>query len=202
VGEPEAVAPLDHLVATRPTGEVAGRGAPVRGPRSQSCSSRRRSPLHRAEPPASSSPCCSPASARTTLSPVLHPPSPSASTPPRHRILGPEVSTTFPSSLWSLAFVPSREKRAKPVVSSVPFLDRCPSPRRRAVPPSSESRPSSRVGRMQVPLPSSPRALLCLAVVSFLCSTCIAELRFSAGPHTLSTPPSSEGPAFLWPGVV
>jgi hypothetical protein len=39
--EPEAVAPLDHLVADRPAGEVAGRGTPVHGPRSRSCSSRR-----------------------------------------------------------------------------------------------------------------------------------------------------------------
>jgi hypothetical protein len=40
---------------------------------------------------------------------------------------------------------------------------------------------------LQVLLLSSPRALLCLAVVSFLCSTCVAELRFAAGTHTLST---------------
>jgi hypothetical protein len=59
-GEPDVVAPLDHLVAARPAGEAAGRGTPVHGPRSRSCSSRRRPPLHQAEPPASSSPCCSP----------------------------------------------------------------------------------------------------------------------------------------------
>jgi hypothetical protein len=33
------------------------------------------------------------------------------------------------------------------MVSSVPFLDRCPAPRRRVDPPSPESRPSSRAGR-------------------------------------------------------
>jgi hypothetical protein len=33
-------------------------------------------------------------------------------------------------------------------------------------------------------------------------STSVAELRFAADTHTLSTPPSSEGPTFLWPGVV
>jgi hypothetical protein len=84
---------------------------------------------------------------QSATAPVLHPSSPSASTPPRHRILGPEVSTVFPSSLWSLAFVPRREKRAKPVVSLVLFLDRCPAPRRRADPPSLESQPSSRASR-------------------------------------------------------
>jgi hypothetical protein len=57
------------------------------------------------------------------------------------------VTVAFPSSLWSLAFVPSREKRAKPMVSSVLILDCCPAPRRRADPPSPESRPSSRAGR-------------------------------------------------------
>jgi hypothetical protein len=41
LGEPDAVAPLDHLVAARPAGEAARRGMPVRGPRSRSCSSRR-----------------------------------------------------------------------------------------------------------------------------------------------------------------
>jgi hypothetical protein len=50
------------------------------------------------------------------------------------------------------------------------FVDRCPAPRRRADPPSLENRSSSRAGRLQVPLPSTLRALLCLA--SFLGSTC------------------------------
>jgi hypothetical protein len=55
---------------------------------------------------------------------------------------------------------------------------------------------------LQVSLLSSPRALPCLAVESFLCSTCVAELRFAAGTHTAEHAPSSQGPAFLWPGVV
>jgi hypothetical protein len=42
--------------------------------------------------------------------------------------------------------------------------------RHRSDPPSLESRPSSRASRLQVPLPSSPRALPCYAVVSYLCS--------------------------------
>jgi hypothetical protein len=37
---------------------------------------------------------------------------------------------------------------------------RCPASRRRADPPSLESRPSSRAGRLQVPLPTATRALL------------------------------------------
>jgi hypothetical protein len=55
---------------------------------------------------------------------------------------------------------------------------------------------------LQVPLPSSPRMLLCLAVVSFLCSTCVTELRFASGTHTAEHAPSSQGLAFLRPGVV
>jgi hypothetical protein len=50
------------------------------------------------------------------------------------------------------------------------FDDRCPAPRRRAEPPSLESRPSSRAGRLQVPLPTATRTLPCLAMVSYLCS--------------------------------
>jgi hypothetical protein len=156
VGEPEVPAPPDRGDRRRclkPKAAAFMEALTMPGsprtvpPRSRSCSSRQRPPLHRAEPPASSSPCCSPASARTAPSPVLHPSSPSASTRPRHRILGPEVSTTFPSSLWSLAFVPRREKRAKPVVSSVPYFDRCPAPRHRADPSSLDSQPSSQAGR-------------------------------------------------------
>jgi hypothetical protein len=140
---------------------------------------------------------------RSATAPVLHPSSPSASTPPPHRILGPEVSTAFPSSLWSLAFVPSREKRAKHMVSSVPFLDRCPAPRRRADPPSSESWPSSRAGRFAgaATVVAARAPLPCSGVVP-LFRRALAELRFAAGTHTLSTPPLSQGPAFLWSGVV
>jgi hypothetical protein len=146
VGEPKVAAPLDHRDVVRPAGEAARGGGAMRGLRvmpelpfalkpEPSVEGRNQNNL------------CSSAPTGPPPPPVLHLSSPSASTPPRHRILGPKVSTAFPSSLWSLAFVPSREKRAKPVVSSVPFLDRCPAPRRRADPPSSESRPSSRAGR-------------------------------------------------------
>jgi hypothetical protein len=51
---------------------------------------------------------------------------------------------------------------------------------------------------LQVPLPSSPRALPCLAKgVVPLIRRAHAEFRLAVDTHTLSTPPSSEGPAFL-----
>jgi hypothetical protein len=49
-------------------------------------------------------------------------------------------------------------------------------------------------------LPQRARSLLCIMLI--LSRRAHAEFRLAVGTHTLSTPPSSEGPAFLWPGVV
>jgi hypothetical protein len=178
----------------------------MRGPRrSRSCSSRQRPPLRRAEPPASSSPCCSPASSRA----VPHRArfcilcSTSASPPHLDTAASPSCPGTQGESppftlLWTQ---PSSRGWTEPCELADGVLPAACS-RHHADPPTLESWPSSRAGRLQVPLPSSPRALLCLAVVSFHCSTCVAELWFATGTHTLSTPPSSQGPAFLWPGVM
>jgi hypothetical protein len=73
-----------------------------------------------------------PAPARAALLPLLQAvPRCSSSSRRHHRILGPKVSALLHSSLWSLAFVPSRDKRAKPMFVSIPFLDRYSAPHRR-----------------------------------------------------------------------
>jgi hypothetical protein len=76
--------------------------------------------------------------------------------------------------------------------------DRCPASRRRADPPSLESRPSSRAGRFAgaAAVVAARAPLLCNCVVP-LSRRAHAEFRLAVGTHTLSTPPSSEGPAFL-----
>jgi hypothetical protein len=134
-----------------------------------------------------------PGSASSALRPLrCHAPS-----PPHHHMQEHEVSTETPSTLlWTR---PSSRGWTEPCELAVCLL---PAACSRHHATSLESRPSSRAGRLQVPLPSSPRALLCHTVVSFLCSMCVAELRFAVGTHRLSTPPSSQGLAFLWPGVV
>jgi hypothetical protein len=62
----------------------------------------------------------------------------------------------------------------------------CPASRRRADLPSLESRPSSRAGRLQVPLPTATRALLA-CIVLILTRRAHAEFRLAVGTHTLST---------------
>jgi hypothetical protein len=78
--------------------------------------------------------------------------------PPRCRVHEREVS--FPLHLVvDPAFEPrlDRAMRARCL-----YVARCPAPRRRADPPSLESRPSSRAGHLQMPLPTATRALLAL----------------------------------------
>jgi hypothetical protein len=76
--------------------------------------------------------------------------------------------------------------------------DRCPAPRRRADPPSLESRSSSRAGRFAgaAAVVAARAPLLCNCVVP-LSRRAHTEFWLAVGTHTLSTPPSSEGPAFL-----
>jgi hypothetical protein len=122
-----------------------------------------------------------------------------SSPPSCHCFFEPEVSLANPFTLlWNW---PS-SRGWNELVSSLFVWLPAACLRHRIDPPSPESRPSSRAGRLQVLLPSSPRALLCLAVVSFLCSTCVAELQFAAGTHTAEHAPSSQGPAFLRPRVM
>jgi hypothetical protein len=123
-----------------------------------------------------------------------------APSPPHHHLHEHEVSTETPSTLlWTR---PSSRGWTEPCELTACMLPAVP---HRAA---AQTRRRLRAGHraepvaLQVPLPSSPRALLCLAVESFLCSTCVAELRFAAGTHTAEHAPSSQGPAFLWPGVV
>jgi hypothetical protein len=207
LGEP------DHLVATRTIWSPPGLqarppdgGTPVRGPRSRSCSSRRRPPLHRAKPTSASSapPHLLRRLAGTPRSGAVAPPTCAAEG--RRRRLKPEplagdalhrgagtglaknhtapVCTLFTTASpppagargehrnpLDLVVDPAFEPRLdRALCARCLFVDRCPAPRRRADPPSLENRSSSRAGRLQVPLPSTPRALLCLA--SFLGSTC------------------------------
>jgi hypothetical protein len=71
-------------------------------------------------------------------------------------------------------------------VSSL-YVARCPAPRRRADPPSLESWPSSRAGRLQVPLPTATRALLALHRVDLVpTSACRvpARRRYPHAEHT------------------
>jgi hypothetical protein len=119
--------------------------------------------------------------------------------PPRRRVQECEVS--FP---LHLAVDPAFEPRLdRALCARCLFVDRCPAPRRRADPPSLESRPSSRAGRFTgaAAVVAARAPLPCNGVVP-LFRRAHAEFRLAVGTHTLSTPPSSEGPAFIWPGVV
>jgi hypothetical protein len=76
--------------------------------------------------------------------------------------------------------------------------DHCPASRRHADPPSLESRSSSRAGRFAgaAAVVAARAPLPCNRVVP-LSRRAHAEFRLAVGTHTLSTPPSGEGPAFL-----
>jgi hypothetical protein len=118
--------------------------------------------------------------------------------PPRRRVQEREVS--FPLHLdVDPAFEPrlDRALRARCLCD-----DHCPAPRRRADPPSLERRPSSRAGRFAgaIAIVVARAPLPCNCVVP-LFRRAHVKFRLAVGTHTLSTPSSSEGPAFLGPGV-
>jgi hypothetical protein len=122
--------------------------------------------------------------------------SPSATSPPP---AGARGEHRCPLLLWRPAFEPRSRMSLVSLLSVCCLLPaRAAAQTRRRLRAGHRAEPDA----LQVPLPSSPCALSCLAVVSFLCSTCVAELRFAAGTHTAEHAASSQGPAFLWPGVV
>jgi hypothetical protein len=108
-----------------------------------------------------------------------------------------EVSTEPFTLLWTR---PSSRDWAEPCELAV-----CVSP---AVPhhAAAQTRRRLRVGHRAEPvvcrcrcLPQRARSFLCIVLI--LSRRALAEFRLAVGIHTLSTPPSSEGPAFLGPGV-
>jgi hypothetical protein len=109
-----------------------------------------------------------------------------------------EVSTEAFTLLWTR---PSSRGWTEPYALAVCLLTAVP---HRAA---AQTRRRLRAGHRAEPvvcrcrcLPQRARSLL--GIMLILSRRAHAEFRLAIGTHTLSTPPSSEDPAFLWPGVV
>jgi hypothetical protein len=135
--------------------------------RSRTCRRRRRAalPLHQVEPR-----FCIPCSASASLPPLV-----TTSSPPCQER---EVRNPL-----DLVVDPAFEPRLDRALC----VARCPASRRRADPPSLESRPSSRAGRLQVPLHTATRALLALHRVDLVPTSARrvpARRRYPHAEHT------------------
>jgi hypothetical protein len=150
----------------RPAGEAAGRGSARAGAAEPE---QAKSPLHRAEPPASSSPSCSPprrdAKARGCCT---------RGTPMWKPWTAPPCFFCSRPFLCSSPRLPRhRPGPASPALRPLRCRVSTPPPRRRVL--ERETRRRLRAGLraepvdLQVPLPSSPRALPCSAIVSCPC---------------------------------